>query len=84
MLPGKEKKGEYLPESHGKMKQVMFKFCILKVSFFLVISPISQAGEKNSVMYFMDKTIIFPFQGTWKLPFQLLRAAHNQIRRVTH
>ena len=84
MLPGKEKKSKYLPESRGKMKQVMFKFCILKVSFFLVTSPISQAGEKNSVMHFMGKAIIFPFQGTWKVPFQPLRAAHNQIRRVTH
>jgi len=67
-----------------KMKQVMFKFCILKVSYFLVISPISQAREKSSVMHFMDKAIIFPFQGTWKAPSQLTRAACSQIRRITH
>ena len=54
------------------------------MSYFLVINPISQAGEKSSVMHFMDKAIIFPFQGTWKAPSQLARAARSQIRRVTH
>lgn len=37
------------------------------MSYFLVISPASQAGEKDSLMHFMDETIIFPFQGAWSL-----------------
>ena len=52
--------------------------------YFLEISPISPAVQKISLMYFMDKAVIFPFQGTWKAPSQLSRAAHSHIRRVTH
>ena len=54
------------------------------MSYFLVISPASQAGEKNYLMHFVDKTVIFPSQGTWKAPSQLSGAARSQIRTVTH
>ena len=52
--------------------------------YFLEISPISPAVEKISLMCFTDKAVIFPFQGSWKAPSQLSRAARSQIRRVTH